>query len=126
MSMLVFKSKGSFEKTKGFFKKASDKRIFRSLEQYGEEGVAALAAATPVDTGKTASSWSYEIRQTDSSVSIVWKNSNIVDGTPIAVILQYGHGTATGGYVQGVDYINPALRPIFDKITKKIWKEVTD
>ena len=96
MSMLVFKSKGSFEKTKGFFKKASDKRIYKSLEQYGAEGVAALAAATPVDTGKTASSWSYEIRQTDSSVSIIWKNSNIVDGTPIAVILQYGHGTATG------------------------------
>lgn len=126
MSILTYKTKGSFENTNKFFKKMSQKNIFKSLEQYGEEGVAALAAATPVDTGKTASSWSYEIRQTDSSVSIVWKNSNIVDGTPIAVILQYGHGTATGGYVQGVDYINPALRPIFDKITKKIWKEVTD
>lgn len=126
MSILTYKTKGSFENTNKFFKKMSQKSIFKSLEQYGEEGVAALAAATPVDTGKTASSWSYEIRQTDSSVSIIWKNSNIVDGTPIAVILQYGHGTATGGYVQGVDYINPALRPIFDKITKKIWKEVTD
>ena len=126
MSMLVFKSKGSFEKTKGFFKKASDKRIYKSLEQYGEEGVAALAAATPVDTGKTASSWSYEIRQTKSSTSITWKNSNIVDGVPIAIILQYGHGTATGGYVQGVDYINPALRPIFERIADTIWKEVTD
>jgi len=126
MSILTYKTKGSFENTSKFFKKMSQKSIFKSLEQYGEEGVAALAAATPVDTGKTASSWSYETRQTDSSVSIIWKNSNIVDGTPIAVILQYGHGTATGGYVQGVDYINPALRPIFDKITKKIWKEVTD
>lgn len=126
MPMLVFKSKGSFEKTKGFFKKASDKRIYKSLEQYGAEGVAALAAATPVDTGKTASSWSYEIRQTKSSTSITWKNSNIVDGVPIAIILQYGHGTATGGYVQGVDYINPALRPIFERIADTIWKEVTD
>lgn len=126
MSMLVFKSKGSFEKAKGFFKKASDKRIYRSLNKYGEEGVAALAAATPVDTGKTASSWSYEIRQTQYSTSIVWKNSNIVDGVPIAIILQYGHGTATGGYVQGVDYINPALRPIFERIADTIWKEVTD
>lgn len=126
MSMLVFKSKGSFEKTKGFFKKASDKRIYKSLEQYGAEGVAALAAATPVDTGKTASSWSYEIRQTKSSTSITWKNSNIVDGVPIAIIIQYGHGTATGGYVQGVDYINPALRPIFERIADTIWKEVTD
>ena len=126
MSMLVYKSKGSFAKTKGFFKKASDKRIFKDLSKYGEEGVAALAAATPVDTGKTASSWSYEIRQTDSSTSIVWKNSNIVDGTPIAIILQYGHGTATGGYVQGVDYINPALKPIFDRMANTVWKEVTD
>jgi len=126
MSILTYKTKGSFENTNKFFKRMSQKNIFKSLDKYGAEGVAALAAATPVDTGKTASSWSYEIRQTDSSVSIIWKNSNIVDGTPIAVILQYGHGTATGGYVQGVDYINPALRPIFDKITKKIWKEVTD
>ena len=88
--------------------------------------MAALTASTPVDTGKTASSWSYEIRKTNSSISIVWKNSNIVDGVPIAVVIQYGHGTATGGYVQGVDYINPALQPIFERISKEIWKEVTD
>lgn len=126
MSILTYKTKGSFENTNKFFKKMSQKSIFKSLEQYGEEGVAALAAATPVDTGKTASSWSYEIRQTKSSTSITWKNSNIVDGVPIAIILQYGHGTATGGYVQGVDYINPALRPIFERIADTIWKEVTD
>ena len=126
MSILTYKTKGSFENTNKFFKKMSQKNIFKSLEQYGEEGVAALAAATPVDTGKTASSWSYEIRKTNSSISIVWKNSNIVDGVPIAVVLQYGHGTATGGYVQGVDYINPALQPIFERISKEIWKEVTD
>lgn len=126
MSILTYKTKGSFENTNKFFKKMSQKNIFKSLDKYGEEGVAALAAATPVDTGKTASSWSYEIRQTNSSTSIIWKNSNIVDGTPIAVILQYGHGTATGGYVQGVDYINPALRPMFERIADTIWKEVTD
>ena len=126
MSILTYKTKGSFENTNKFFKKMSQKNIFKSLDKYGEEGVAALAASTPVDTGKTASSWSYEIRKTNSSISIVWKNSNIVDGVPIAVVLQYGHGTATGGYVQGVDYINPALQPIFERISKEIWKEVTD
>lgn len=126
MSILTYKTKGSFENTNKFFKKMSQKNIFKSLDKYGEEGVAALTASTPVDTGKTASSWSYEIRKTNSSISIVWKNSNIVDGVPIAVVLQYGHGTATGGYVQGVDYINPALQPIFERISKEIWKEVTD
>lgn len=126
MSILTYKTKGSFENTNKFFKKMSQKNIFKSLDKYGEEGVAALTASTPVDTGKTASSWSYEIRKTNSSISIVWKNSNIVDGVPIAVIIQYGHGTATGGYVQGVDYINPALQPIFERISKEIWKEVTD
>ena len=126
MSILTYKTKGSFENTNKFFKKMSQKKIFKSLDKYGEEGVAALTASTPVDTGKTASSWSYEIRKTNSSISIVWKNSNIVDGVPIAVVLQYGHGTATGGYVQGVDYINPALQPIFERISKEIWKEVTD
>ena len=126
MSILTYKTKGSFENTNKFFKKMSQKNIFKSLDKYGEEGVAALTASTPVDTGKTASSWSYEIRKTNSSISIVWKNSNIVDGVPIAVVIQYGHGTATGGYVQGVDYINPALQPIFERISKEIWKEVTD
>ena len=126
MSILTYKTKGSFENTNKFFKKMSQKNIFKSLDKYGEEGVAALTASTPVDTGKTASSWRYEIRKTNSSISIVWKNSNIVDGVPIAVVLQYGHGTATGGYVQGVDYINPALQPIFERISKEIWKEVTD
>lgn len=126
MSILTYKTKGSFENTNKFFKKMSQKNIFKSLDKYGEEGVAALTASTPVDTGKTASSWSYEIRKTNSSISIIWKNSNIVDGVPIAVVLQYGHGTATGGYVQGVDYINPALQPIFERISKEIWKEVTD
>ena len=126
MSMLVIKSKGSFKNTFGLFKKLQSKRIYNSLDKYGREGVAALAAATPVDTGKTASSWSYEIVEKKDIISIVWKNSNVVDGVPIAIIIQYGHATSTGGYVQGVDYINPALQPIFDKIAKNVWKEVTD
>ena len=87
-------------------------------------GVEALAAATPRKTGKTAASWSYRVEKGKDSIAIIWSNSNIVDGTPIAVILQYGHGTRNGGYVEGVDYINPAMRPIFDEIAKRAWEEV--
>lgn len=95
------------------------------LERYGKKGVAALAAATPKDTGKTASSWSYEISEGKDTLSLTWKNTNINDGVNIAIILQYGHGTRNGGYVRGVDYINPALKPIFDELADAAWKEVT-
>jgi hypothetical protein len=95
------------------------------LDKYGREGVAALASATPVDSGLTASSWYYEIVRTNGSVTINFNNSNIQNGVPIAVILQYGHATGTGGYVQGRDYINPAIRPIFDRIANDAWREVT-
>ena len=95
------------------------------LDKYGKEGVAALASATPVDTGLTASSWSYEIKQKNGSISISFKNSNIQNGVPIAIILQYGHGTRNGGWVQGRDYINPAIQPIFDRIANDAWREVT-
>lgn len=102
------------------------KANFRSiLERAGQEGVDALSRATPVDSGKTASSWSYEIRQNRSGLSIIWKNSNVVSGVPIAIILQYGHGTKNGGYVQGRDYINPALKPIFDRIAENVRREVS-
>lgn len=122
--MVVITSKGSFQKTKSFLKKAS-KIDYRSiLEKYAKEGVRALERATPVDTGLTARSWDYEISVTRSGYSISWTNSNVVDGVPIAIILQYGHGTRNGGYVQGIDYINPAIRPIFDKIQEELWKEV--
>lgn len=122
--MISVKVGGSFKKTESFLKR--NKRMkFSSLDKYGKEGVQALAAATPVDTGLTAASWYYEIERNEGSTSIVWKNSNIVDGTPIAVILQYGHATRNGGYVQGTDYINTALRPIFEKIADSAWKEVT-
>jgi hypothetical protein len=99
--------------------------IFRSLEQYAQEGVDALSAATPVDSNLTATSWGYEIKRSGRSYSITWTNTNIVNGTPIAILLQYGHGTGTGGYVRGRDYINPALKPIFDKIADNVWKAVT-
>lgn len=95
------------------------------LDKYGREGVSALASATPVDSGKTASSWSYEIIKEKDSVKLTFSNSNIQNGVPIAVILQYGHATRNGGWVQGRDYINPAIRPIFDKIADQAWKEVT-
>ena len=95
------------------------------LDKYGREGVKALESATPVDTGLTARSWYYEIKKTNGSVSISFYNSNIQNGIPIAIILQYGHGTGTGGWVEGRDYINPAIQPIFDKIAEKAWKEVT-
>lgn len=122
--MIKVKVGGSFKKTEAFLQR-NKKMKFSSLDKYGKEGVQALEAATPVDTGRTAASWYYEIEQTDKTTSIVWKNSNVVDGTPIAIILQYGHATRNGGYVQGTEYINSALRPIFDKIADAVWKEVT-
>ena len=93
--------------------------------QYGREGVAALASATPVDSGLTASSWYYEIINRNGTAQITFYNSNIQNGVPIAIILQYGHGTRNGGWVQGRDYINPAIQPIFDRIANDAWKEVT-
>ena len=93
---------------------------------YGQRGVNALAAATPKDTGLTAASWYYEVERTDNDLAIYWKNSNTNNGVNIAVILQYGHGTNGGGYVRGIDYINPALRPIFEEIANDVWEEVTE
>ena len=92
---------------------------------YGEKGVSALASATPVDTGKTAESWQYKIEQTKGSIRIYWTNTNVNNGVPIAIIIQTGHGTGTGGYVQGRDYINPAIRPIFDNIANDVWRDIT-
>lgn len=123
--MIVIKHSGNFKNTENFLNRMAKSDIFRCLEKYGQEGVAALSAATPVDTGLTASSWNYEIRKSKGSYSISWTNSNVLNGVPIAIILQYGHGTGTGGYVQGRDYINPAIQPIFDKIAEEAWREVT-
>lgn len=123
--MVVVKHKGDFKNTEKFLQKLSKFDAMSVLKKYAQEGVAALAAATPVDSGLTARSWGYEITRTKDSYTISWTNTNIVDGVPIAVIIQYGHGTGNGGWVQGRDYINPAIRPIFDKIANEAWREVT-
>lgn len=123
--MIRFKHSGDFKHTEAFFKNATRQSPESILQKYGQAGVDALAAATPKDTGATAASWSYEIVATRSGYSIYWSNSNENRGVNIALILQYGHGTGTGGYVKGVDYINPAIRPIFDEIANAAWKEVT-
>ncbi len=123
--MVVFKHKGDFKNTEKFFKSSEKLNYKAILESYGREGVRALSAATPVDSGLTASSWDYTISVNKGSFSISWTNSNVVNGTPIAILLQYGHGTRNGGYVRGRDYINPAIRPIFDKLAESAWKEVT-
>lgn len=123
--MIGFKQKGDFSKTTEYLKRLKQKKIYKILEKYGVEGVSALSAATPVDTGLTANSWYYRIDQTNTSTSLIFCNSNVNKGVPIAIILQYGHGTRNGGWVEGRDYINPALQPIFDKISKEAWGEVT-
>lgn len=122
--MITVKVHGNFKRTEGFFNRVSEKRYLKILNKYGEQGVKALAEATPKDTGKTAASWVYEIVDGNGYTSIVWKNTNKNKGVPIAVILQYGHGTRNGGYVKGIDYINPAMRPIFDQIAENAWLEV--
>lgn len=123
--MISFRQKGDFSKLNRYFERVREAARVGVLDKYGREGVAALASATPVETGKTASSWYYEIKRQNGSVSLEFYNSNIIQGVPIAIILQYGHGTGTGGYVQGRDYINPAIQPLFDKIANDAWKEVT-
>ena len=119
------KHKGDFSKLNRYLTKVNRAVKSVDLERYGREGVAALAAATPIDTGLTANSWKYEIKRTKSSTTIEFLNTNIQNGVPIAIILQYGHGTRNGGWVQGRDYINPAIQPIFDKIAENAWREVT-
>ncbi len=123
--MVTFRQKGDFSKLTKFLERAKEAVHLGDLDKYGRAGVAALASATPVDTGLTASSWRYEIVQEKGVARISFCNSNIQNGVPIAIILQYGHGTGTGGWVQGRDYINPAIQPIFDQITNEAWREVT-
>lgn len=123
--MIRFRQKGDFSKTTKFFAKAKKAITFTNLDQYGRKGVAALSSATPVDTGLTAASWYYKIESLNNRVRIGFYNSNNQNGVPIAIILQYGHGTGTGGWVEGRDYINPSIQPIFDEIVNAAWKEVT-
>ena len=123
--MVTFRQKGDFSKLTKFLERAKEVVHLGDLDKYGRAGVAALASATPVDMGLTARSWRYEIVQEKGVARILFCNSNIQNGVPIAIILQYGHGTGTGGWVQGRDYINPAIQPIFDQIAKEAWREVT-
>lgn len=123
--MITFRQKGDFSKLTRYFERIKEAAKIGDLDKYGREGVAALASATPVDTGKTASSWNYKIERKNGSVAITFNNTNINNGVPIAIILQYGHGTRNGGWVEGRDYINPAIQPIFDKIAESAWREVT-
>ena len=123
--MISFRQKGDFSKLTSFLERAKESVKIGDLDKYGQEGVKALLSATPVDTGLTANSWDYKIENKNGSVTISFFNSNIQNGVPIAIILQYGHGTKNGGWVQGRDYINPAIKPIFDKIAENAWREVT-
>lgn len=123
--MITFRQKGDFSKLTKFLERAKETVKLGELDKYGREGVAALMSATPVESGTTANSWYYEIEHRNGSSVISFNNSNIQNGVPIAVIIQYGHGTGTGGWVEGRDYINPAIQPIFDKIAENAWREVT-
>jgi hypothetical protein len=123
--MISFRQKGDFSNLSRYLKRTKEAINLKDFEKYGREGVAALASATPVETGQTANSWYYEVSKENGSITISFFNSNIQNGVPIAIILQYGHGTRNGGWVQGRDYINPAIQPIFDKITNNAWREVT-
>ena len=123
--MISIRHRGDFSKTMRFLSRAKDMDAIAILNKYGQEGVSALASATPVESGETANSWYYEIEGSRSSATITFLNSHVNKGVPIAIILQYGHGTGTGGWVQGRDYINPAIQPIFDKIADEAWREVT-
>lgn len=123
--MLTFRQKGNFRRFNNILSRSLEAIKLSKLDKYGKMGVEALQEATPKDTGLTANSWSYEITRTGETIKISWTNSNIVDGLSIAVLLQYGHGTRDGGYVSGIDYINPAMKPIFDEIADAAWKEVS-
>lgn len=123
--MVKFKHRGDFNKTKAYMITVKKNIKVSDLDKYGREGVAALSEATPKDTGLTAASWEYEVVKEEGRIKIIWSNTNVNDYVNIALILQYGHATGNGSYVQGVDYINPAMAPIFDKIADKAWKEIT-
>lgn len=122
-SPIKFKVKNS-KKTDGYLERLLEIIKMGSLDRYGRMGVDALSKATPVRTGLAASSWTYDIQRKDGRVSLVWKNSDIEGGYNVAILLQYGHGTRSGGYVQGIDYINPALKPVFEQMAEELWEEV--
>ena len=122
--MITITSTGSFKNTENFFEKMRSEQIFSVLNTYGALGVKLLSEATPVDTGLTAQSWEYEVVKKRGSYTINWKNTNVISGIPVAILLQYGHGTGTGGWVEGYDFINPVIRPLFDEIANDVWEQV--
>lgn len=123
--MITFRHKGNFSKTRRYLERVKEAINLGFFDKYGREGVAALASATPIESGETAAAWGYEISHSGGAITLTFTNSHVNKGVPIAIILQYGHGTGTGGWVQGRDYINPAIQPIFDKIADDAWREVT-
>ena len=122
--MIELNSVGSFKHTEKFLRSVSKLSLEQILDKYGRIGVDALWSATPQDSGITSTSWKYDVETTDDSFTITWSNSSMADTVPIAILIQYGHATGTGGYVQGVDFINPAMKPIFDSIVDNLWNEV--
>lgn len=124
-SIISYRTRGDLSKTDTFLKRLMKQDLRSILNKYGQLGVDALSKATPVDTGKTAASWDYEVTIAPGSATLTWTNSNTNQGVPIALLIQYGHGTPTGGYVPGQDYIKPAIRPIMDELTNELWKEVS-
>lgn len=124
--MIGWRVDGDFSNTKNYFKRLLDRLQFHTLEEYGRRGVDALSKATPIDTGLTAASWHYAIERSSDKATISFYNTNIQNGVPIAIILQYGHVTGSGGWVEGRDYINPSLRPIFDSLAESAWRDITN
>ena len=122
--MIEIESKGSFKNLEAFLDKMSKPTIREILSQYGRKGVYALSTATPSESGISAESWDYKVDVRKGSYSITWTNSNVVDGVPVVILLQYGHATGTGGYVEGYDFINPAIKPVFNTISEEAWKAV--
>lgn len=122
---VVIKHKGNFKNTERFLKNAQKVKFKSILDKYGKRGVIALSASTPIDSGETANAWTYNIKMSNGSMILSWSNTNVNNGVPIAILLQYGHATKNGGFVQGRDFINPAISPIFDDIAKEAWAEVT-
>lgn len=123
--MISFRHKGNFKNSEDFFARINEKNYMPLLAQYGERGVSALSSATPKDSGETASSWAYTVSRTRNGMKIQWSNSNLDAGTPVAILIQYGHATRNGGFVEGRDFINPAIQPLFDQMRDEIWKGVT-
>lgn len=123
--MFSLTTSGSFKKTESRLKRLQTRKFSNILNKYGKEGVAALAKATPLDSGETSASWGYKVETSRSGFSITWTNNHMAGKTPVVILLQYGHGTGTGGYIAGRDFINPAIKPVFDRIAQDVWKAVT-